>query len=45
MASYDQDGRSVAREDINFPFYMRYVPVRSRNVPVTDGDSPWFEQL
>ena len=41
MSSWDEYGAAPAG-DKNFPFYLRYVPV---DVPVTDGDSPWFEQL
>lgn len=43
MAStYDEEGNEFGVDEKNFPFYLRYVPV---NAPVTDGDSPWFEQL
>ena len=45
MASFDENGAEPIRTK-DFPFYLRYVPVRTGNVPpVTDGDSPWFEQL
>lgn len=43
MASFNEDGDEPTRTK-DFPFYLRYVPVRTGNVPpVTDGDSPWFE--
>ena len=45
MASFGQKGNG-GNKALNYPFYIRYVPVRTGNVPpVTNGDSPWFEQL
>ena len=45
MASFGQAGKG-GNKALNYPFYIRYVPVRTGNVPpVTNGDSPWFEQL
>lgn len=45
LASFNEEGVAPDRTK-NFPFYLRYVPVRTGNVPpVTNGDSPWFEQL
>ena len=48
MAKYDESGEEVDLEDINFPFYLRFVPVGKSegDIPTTEeGDETWFEQL
>ena len=41
LAEYGEDGQRVTNP--NMPFFLRFVP-RS-NLPVTDGNSRFFEQL
>lgn len=43
LATHKEDGTEVPKADINFPFFLRFVP--NPNLPVTDGSSRFFEQL
>jgi hypothetical protein len=42
-AKWKEDGTEVSDEDIKFPFMLRFKP--SDQLPVTDGQSRFFEQL
>ena len=55
MAKWDQAGVEVPFEDVYFPYFIRFKPVRTTTTddsgntttvpPITNADSPFFQQL
>jgi len=41
---WDQDGTEIEVKDVDFPFYLRFVPNRDV-LPTTNDGSAWFDQL